>query len=233
MLKLTDIDAFRGQAQVLCNLNIEVKEGQVVALLGRNGSGKSSILRAIMGLLPISSGQVALLERSITNRAPQAIARRGIAYVPDNCRLFPDLTVMQNLRLARQGRRKGVPHWTFDQLCQLFPNLAELRKERAGALSGGEQKIVALARALMGNPRLLLLDEPAESLSAFAVQEMAETIGFLRDQGVTILLSDQNLRFAAAISNWAYLLDGGTVAVEGDMAHLAEHGKIWQEYLAA
>ena len=233
MLKLTDIDAFHGQAQILNSVNLEVQEGQVVALLGRNGSGRSSILRAIMGLLPIASGQITFLERSIVGRATQTIARRGVAYMPDSCRLFPDLTVIQNLRLARQGRRKGLPDWDFDQLCQLFPNLVELRKRRAGSLSGGEQKMVALARALMGNPRLLLLDEPAEGLSSFAVQEMVETIGFLRDQGITVLLSDQNLRFAAAVANWAYVLNGGTVAVEADMEHLSEHGKVWQEFLAA
>ena len=233
MLRISDIDVFRGATQVIQGLNLEVAEGQVVALLGRNGSGKSTVLDTIMGIVPARRGQIEFRERSIARLVPQVIARRGIGYMPDTCRLFPDLTVMQNIRLGRLGRRKGVPEWTRDKLLKLFPTLDELKGQRASQIDGADRKLVALARALCGNPRLLLLDEPAECLNSLAVQEMAETINFLREEGLTILLADQNLRFAAAVADWAYVLDAGNVVVEGDMEQLAAHDKIWQEFLAA
>ncbi len=233
MLRISDIDVFRGPTQVIHGLNLEVKEGQVVALLGRNGAGKSTVLETIMGIVPARRGQMEFRERSIASLVPQVIARRGIGFMPDTCRLFPDLTVMQNIRLGRLGRRKGVPEWTRDKLLKLFPTIDELKGQRASQIDGADRKLVALARALCGNPRLLLLDEPAECLNSLAVQEMAETINFLRDEGLTILLADQNLRFAAAVADWAYVLDAGNVVVEGDMEQLAAHDKIWQEFLAA
>ncbi len=233
MLRISDIDVFRGPTQVIHGLNLEVKEGQVVALLGRNGAGKSTVLETIMGIVPARRGQMEFRERSIASLVPQVIARRGIGFMPDTCRLFPDLTVMQNIRLGRLGRRKGVPEWTRDKLLKLFPTIDELKGQRASQIDGADRKLVALARALCGNPRLLLLDEPAECLNSLAVQEMAETINFLRDEGLTILLADQNLRFAAAVADWAYVLDAGNVVIEGDMEQLAAHDKIWQEFLAA
>ena len=233
MLKISDIDVFRGRTQVIHGLNLEVKEGQVVALLGRNGAGKSTVLDTIMGILPVRHGQVEFRERSINRQVPQVIARRGIGYMPDTCRLFPELTVMQNIRLGRLGRRKGVPEWTRDKLMKLFPTLDEMKGLRAHQIDGADRKIVAMSRALCGNPRLLLLDEPAECLNSLAVHEMAETINFLKEEGLTILMADQNLRFAAAVADWAFVLDAGRIVVEGDMEQLAAHDKIWQEFLAA
>ena len=233
MLKLSDIDVFRGHSQVVYGVNLEVAEGKVVALLGRNGSGKSSILDAIMGIVPVKVGQISYRDRSINKQVPQVIARRGIAYMPDSCRLFPNLTVMQNIRLGRLGRRKDMPEWTREKLFQLLPALNEIKNRKVDEIGGAERKLVALARALSGNPRMLLLDEPAECLTSLEVQEMAETITFLKEQGLTVLLADQNLRFAAAVADWAYVLDAGRVVVQGDMEQLAAHEKIWQEFLAA
>ncbi len=233
MLNLTDLDVFRGLSQVAYGVSLEVAEGKVVALLGRNGSGKSSVLDAIMGIAPVKAGQITYRDRSIKGQVPQVIARRGIAYMPDSCRLFPSLSVMQNIRLGRLGRRKDMPEWTREKLLQLLPSLDEIKNRRVEEIDGAQRKLVALARALSGNPRMLLLDEPAECLTSLEVQEMAETINFLKEQGLTILLADQNLRFAAAVAEWAFVLDAGRVVVQGDMEQLATHEKIWQEFLAA
>jgi branched-chain amino acid transport system ATP-binding protein len=232
MLQVADLDAFYGQAQVLFGLSFEVKQGEAVALLGRNGSGKSTVFKAIMGLLPGAAGSIAFQERRILGRAPEAIARRGIAFMPAERRIFSKLSVRDNLKLAHQGRRRGVPAWTLKAIFRLFPRLAELRGRRGDQLSGGEQKLLSLARALMGNPRLLLLDEPSEGFDPAAAEEVADTINFLKEEGLSVVMAEQNLHFAGAVADRAYIVDNGRTVVQGTLEELLENDKKWEQYLA-
>lgn len=232
MLQVSDLEVFYGRAQVLFGLTLEAEEGQVVALLGRNGAGKTTALKTIMGLLPAASGEIRFRDRAIQGRPPHSIARRGIGYVPEDRRIFGELTVSENLRIARRSARRGLPTWNQKRVFQLFPSLQGLRGRRGGEISGGEQKMLALARTLMGNPRLLLLDEPTEGLAPLVVEEFAETINFLKEEGHTVLMSEQNLHFAVRVADYAYVIETGTVAVEGDMEELAAAEKIWSKYLA-
>ncbi len=232
MLQVSEIDVFYGRAQVLFGLSLEAAEGQVVALLGRNGAGKTTTLKAIMGLLPVAGGQIAFRDKSIRGGAPHSIARRGIGYVPEDRRIFNELTVAENLNIGRQGKRRDAPVWNRKRLFQLFPNLEGLVKRRGGEISGGEQKMLALARTLMGNPRLLLLDEPTEGLAPLVVEEMAETINFLKEEGLTVVMSEQNLRFATKVADYAYVIETGSIAVEGEMEELAAADKVWKKHLA-
>jgi branched-chain amino acid transport system ATP-binding protein len=232
MLRVSDLDVCLGRAQVLFGMSLAVEEGEVVALLGRNGVGKTTTLQAIMGLVPAAAGQVTFRQRSIRGRAPEVVARRGIAYVPAERRIFAELSVRDNLKIAGQRRRRGVPVWNLQTLFQLFPGLAERRGRRGGNLGGGEQKVLALARALMGNPRLVLIDEPSDGLDPATAEEMADTIKFLKEEGLAIVVAEQNMHFAAVVADRAYVLDNGRVALHGEMADLSGDRTKWQRYLA-
>ncbi|MEM7224911.1 MAG: ABC transporter ATP-binding protein [Pseudomonadota bacterium] len=232
MLSVNALDAAYGQAQVIFGLTLEAADGEVVALLGRNGAGKSTTLKAIMGLVSARAGQIRYDGREITQRTPAENARDGLGYVPEERRIFKALTVAENLEVGRQAARPDAPAWTPERLHQLFPNLAALGARPGGAISGGEQQMLALARTLMGNPRLLLLDEPSEGLAPVIVAQMADAIRKLKASGLTVVLSEQNLPFASAVADRAYVLERGQVALSGAMAELAGDPATLRRYLA-
>jgi branched-chain amino acid transport system ATP-binding protein len=232
MLSLRHLHAYYGQAHILADVSLDVGAGEVVVLLGRNGAGKSTTLKSIMGLLPPRGGEISFYGGRIDGKAPHDIARLGIGYVPEDRRIFTDLTVEENLEVGRQPERAGAPHWTPEKVFALFPNLAEMRHRSAAQMSGGEQQMLGIARTLMGNPRLLLLDEPSEGLAPVIVTQMARSIGALKSQGLTVLLSEQNLHFADQVADRAYILEKGRIRYEGTMAALAADPALRQAYLS-
>jgi len=232
MLSVRDIDVFYGRAQALFGIGFDVPGGQVTALMGRNGAGKSTTLKALMGLLPPAAGSIELEGRRIDGWPPFRIARAGLGYVPEERRIFPDMTVAENLEVGRRPPAGGHAPWTVAYVERLFPNLADLRDRRAGQTSGGEQQMLAVARTLMGNPRLLLLDEPSEGLAPVIVQQMAAAVRALKASGVTVLVSEQNLRFADTVADRAIVLEKGAVRFVGTMAALADDAQLRRTYLA-
>ncbi|MBI1394864.1 MAG: ATP-binding cassette domain-containing protein [Betaproteobacteria bacterium] len=220
MIELREVDAFYGRAQVLFAVSLEVRRGEVVALLGRNGAGKSTTLKTVMGLLPARAGTVEFAGSRIAGRAPFEICRAGLGYVPEDRRIFPDLTVEQNLEVARRPARTGLRAWTPERAFELFPSLGRLRGRAAGRMSGGEQQMLTIARTLMGNPLALLLDEPSEGLAPVIVAQMRDVIGALRSEGLTLLVSEQNPRFAAAITDRVYILEKGRICYADTMQAL-------------
>jgi branched-chain amino acid transport system ATP-binding protein len=233
MLEVAGLHAHYGRAHILADVSFAVGRGEVVALLGRNGAGKSTTLKAIMGLVPPTSGRITFDGRDIAGRPPYRIARLGLGYVPEDRRLFPDLTVLENLEVGRRpGQdRPGLP-WTPARLFRLFPNLAALRERPAGQTSGGEQQMLTIARTLMGNPQALLLDEPSEGLAPVIVEQLARTILELKGSGLTILLAEQNLHFARVVAERALIMDRGRIRHSGAFAELAEDERLRTAYLA-
>jgi branched-chain amino acid transport system ATP-binding protein len=230
LLDVTDLEAGYGMSRVLFGLSLHVRRGEVVALLGRNGAGKTTTLKAIMGILPPTAGRVIFDGRDLSRLPSHLIARAGIGYVPQDRRIFPDLSVLENLEVGRQMGR-GDTRWSVPRVCALFPALGPLCHRRGGSLSGGEQQMLAIARTLMGNPTLLLLDEPSEGLAPMVVQALAAQVLRLREEGVTIILSEQNVRFTTAASDRAYVLERGHVRHEGDVRHMAGDTSILGKYL--
>lgn len=212
MLSVANLDAAYGRAQVLFGISFTVPGGSVTALLGRNGAGKSTTLKTIMGLLPPRGGQIALDGVRLDGRSPFRIARLGVGYVAEDRRIFPGLSVAENLVTGQRPPRQGPPVWTVERIFELFPNLYEHRNRAAGQTSGGEQQMLAVARTLMGHPRLLLLDEPSEGLAPVVVEKIAAAIHILREQGVTILMSEQNRVFTSAVATRTLVLEKGTVS---------------------
>jgi len=229
-LELNSVNTHYGTSHILFDVSLEVNEGEVVCLLGRNGAGKTTTLRTIMGLAHASSGSVQFNGLEINGREPYEIARLGMGYVPDERLIFPDLTVRENLEIAIKRGANGFG-WTVDKIYELFPKLAELDGNLGGYLSGGEQQMLTVGRTLMGNPSLVLLDEPVEGIAPIVVQELGEQIRKLRDMGMTILFSEQNLRFAHQISDRAYIIETGRIRFNGTMAELHKNKKIQQKYL--
>jgi branched-chain amino acid transport system ATP-binding protein len=213
LLAVRDLSLWYGRAQVLFDLGFEVHPGEVLVLAGRNGAGKTSTLRAIMGLVPRVSGDIRYAGQLIRGLAPHVIARLGVGYVPEERRPFTELTVAENLEAGRKPPPAGstIRPWTIERIHALFPKLAELADRRGGALSGGEQQMLTLARTLMGNPRLLLLDEPSEGLAPLVVERIAETVRELKREGLTILLSEQNARFTEAVADRVLRLERGVL----------------------
>ena len=217
---MTGVRAVYGQALALDGITLAVAPGEVVALLGRNGAGKSTTLKAAMGLVRVTDGTVALDGADIGPLPSHRRARLGVGYVPEERRIFTELTVAENLEVGRQAPRPDAPAWDEARIWRLYPPLEALRRRLGGRLSGGEQQMLAVARTLMGNPRLLLLDEPSEGIAPILVAAMADAVRSLRSEGLTILLSEQNLRFAARVADRAYVLSQGRIAAEGPMAAL-------------
>jgi len=232
MLEVSGLNVFYGKAQMLFDVSLEVARGEVVALMGRNGAGKSTTIKSIMGLLPGKRGQVRFMGEDIASLAPYQIARRGLGFVPEDRRIFSELSVMQNLEVGRQVPREGVPPWTPERLFTLFPNLGEMPDRPGGSMSGGEQQMLTVARTLMGNPLLLMLDEPSEGVAPVIVEQMAHMITTLKQQGLAILLSEQNLHFAQLVCDRAYVLEQGQIRFNGTMQALAANDEVQQNYLS-
>ncbi|HEY8337173.1 MAG TPA: ABC transporter ATP-binding protein [Tardiphaga sp.] len=236
MLTVANLGASYGAAQILYDISFEVARGEVVALMGRNGAGKTTTMKAIMGLMAQRSGKVSFNGSDISRMQPYEIARLGLGFTPEDRRIFSDLTVLENLDIGRQPPRTfsdGVPApvWTEDKLLKLFPNLGEMPNRPGGRMSGGEQQMLTVARTLMGNPLLILLDEPSEGVAPVIVDQMANTILELKRSGVSILLSEQNVHFAELVSDRAYVLEKGQIQWHGGMAELAGNVEIQRAYL--
>ncbi len=231
MLSVKGLEVDYGQARILSDIALEVLSGEVVVLIGRNGAGKSTTMKAIMGLAPARAGDIRFQGHQVDHLRPHAVARLGLGYVPEDRRIFTDLTVRENLDVGRRNRTGGAL-WTSDRVFALFPNLAELQDRGGGALSGGEQQMLAIARTLMGNPTLLLLDEPSEGLAPVIVEQMAQAILTLKQQGLSVLLSEQNLHFARLVADRAYVIERGRIRYSGTMAELAADKAVRDSYLS-
>jgi branched-chain amino acid transport system ATP-binding protein len=224
LLQVHGLNAWYGAAHILFDLELQVLPGEVVGLMGRNGAGKSTTLKAIMGLLPRRSGQVQFAGQSIAGLSTHAVSRLGLGYVPEERRIFTELTVLENLEVGRQPPRhwpdgRAAPHWTPQRLFEVFPNLAEMPDRLGSRMSGGEQQMLSVARTLMGNPLLVLLDEPSEGMSPLIVQQMVGMVHALKKQGVGILLSEQNEQFAAQVCDRFYTMAQGQIQTQA-------HGRI-------
>lgn len=237
LLQTRGLCAWYGAAQILYDVNIDVGRGEVVALMGRNGAGKSTTLKALTGMLGKRRGSVTFMGTDISNSEPHRAGRMGLGYVPEDRRIFTDLTVMENLEVGRQSPRMWpdgtpVPVWTSEKLFKLFPNLGEMPNRLGGRMSGGEQQMLTVARTLMGNPYLVLLDEPSEGVAPLIVEQMVQAILELKTQGVSILLCEQNMHFAELVSDRAYVLEKGQICHKGTMPELSADSKVRRAHLS-
>ena len=232
ILEVKDLNTFYGTSHILFDVSLEVASGELVCLLGRNGAGKTTTLRSIMGLTPPKSGTISFYKEEVKGKAPYVIAKKGIGYVPDNRCIFPDLTVRENLEIGRKTSQhyKGQP-WTIQRIYEIFPKLKILEDHLGGYLSGGEQQMLTIGRTLMGNAELILLDEPVEGLAPLVVRDFAEKLKVLRDEGVTILFSEQNVRFSLSVAERAYVIDRGRIKYHGTIEELAASEEVKKEYL--
>jgi branched-chain amino acid transport system ATP-binding protein len=233
-MKLTveGLNSHYGPAHILFDIGLAVDAGEVVALLGRNGAGKSTTFRSIIGLVEQRSGRIMFEGRDVSHKPTYDIVRAGLGYVPEERRIFTDLTVDENLEVGRQPKRPNAAYWTPDKLFALFPNLAEMRNRPGGRMSGGEQQMLTIARTLMGNPSLVLLDEPSEGLSPKIVEQMVHAILAMKQEGVSILVSEQNLHFARLISDRAYIIERGRICFGGTMSELDARPDIRDAHLS-
>ena len=232
MLDVASIAAGYGRAQILFDVSLNTAPGEVVVLLGRNGAGKSTTLKTLAGLVRARAGAIQFNGQRIEGLPTYRIARMGLGYVPEERRIFSELTVAENLEVGRQPPRPGIAPWTFARLLALFPNLGEMRERLGGRMSGGEQQMLTIARTLMGNPTTVLLDEPSEGLAPLIVAQMVRAIRELKRDGLSVLLSEQNLHFAQAVGDRAYIIEKGHIRYEGTMASLASDLTIREQYLS-
>ena len=237
LLEAKALCAWYGAAQILYDVDLRVNRGEVVALMGRNGAGKSTTLKALMGLIAKRKGTITLLGKDVSHAEPHDVARRGLGYVPEDRRVFADLTVLENLEVGRQSPRRwadgsAAPLWSAERLFKLFPNLGEMPDRPGGRMSGGEQQMLTVARTLMGNPYVVLLDEPSEGVAPVIVEQMAQMILELKAQGVSILLSEQNMHFAELVSDRAYVLEKGQIRYQASMAELSANEEVRRAYLS-
>lgn len=232
MLELDAVNTYYGKAHILNDLGFSLNEGEVVALLGRNGAGKTTTVKSIMQLVKPAGGSVSFEGVNLNRLAPHQVARLGIGYVPEERRIFSDLTILENLEVGKQAARDGQEPWTEERLFEIFPNLSERRNNRGKALSGGEQQMLTIARTLMGNPRLLLLDEPSEGIAPVIVEQMAATILKLKSAGLAVLLSEQNLHFAKLVSDRAIIIESGEKKYDGRFSDLDANPEIRDAYLS-
>lgn len=231
ILEVDKLNAFYGKAQILFDVSLNLAAGEVVALMGRNGAGKSTTMKAIMGLIDQRQGRVQFNGQNISQRSAFEIARLGLGYVPEDRRIFTDLTVTENLEVGRQAARPQAHHWVVDELFELFPNLKTMPNRLGGQMSGGEQQMLTVARTLMGNPLAVLLDEPAEGVAPVIVQQMASTITQMKAQGLAVLLCEQNIRFAQKVADRVVILEKGQVVFSGAMRALQDDPKLAAQYL--
>ena len=236
LLDVSGLNAWYGAAQILFDVALSVRRGEVVALMGRNGAGKSTTLKAIAALVDRREGVIRFMGEDISRKASHQIAQRGLGFVPEDRRIFTELTVLENLEVGRQKPRRwpdGTPvvRWTPESLFQLFPNLGEMPDRPGGAMSGGEQQMLTVARTLMGQPYLVLLDEPSEGVAPLIVEQMARSILELKRQGVGILLSEQNLPFAQVVADRAFILEKGQIVHQSTMQELASDAQVRRQYL--
>ncbi|MFZ1908940.1 MAG: ABC transporter ATP-binding protein [Burkholderiales bacterium] len=232
MLEIERLNAAYGLAQVLFDLTLDVRAGEVAVLLGRNGAGKSTCLKSIIGLLRPKSGAIRFAGRRIDGLEPFQIARLGLGYVPEDRRIFSELTVMQNLEVGRQAARGRLSRWTPRRLFELFPNLGQMQHRLGARMSGGEQQMLTIARTLMGNPRAILLDEPSEGLAPLVAEQLANTVLELKREGLSVLLCEQNLYFAQSVADRAFVIEGGHVRYTGTMQALAADVEVRDKYLS-
>jgi branched-chain amino acid transport system ATP-binding protein len=230
ILEVKDIHTYYGTSHVIFGLSLHVAEGELVGLLGRNGAGKTTTLLSIIGVTPPRSGSIKFLGEETRGKAPYNIARLGMGFVPDNRRIFPDLSVLDNLKIAER-KQLGATLWTVERVFELFPQLRELVKRRGEHLSGGEQQMLAIGRALMGNPQLLLMDEPTSGLSPLLVDALEKQVRRLKDEGVTVLLSEQNAAFTTNLTERTYIIDMGMIRYEGETEDLIQNEEIRKKYL--
>jgi branched-chain amino acid transport system ATP-binding protein len=232
ILEASGINTYYGTSHILFDVALHMKQGELVCLLGRNGSGKTTTLRSLMGLTVPKTGKVLFHGEDLCGKPSYEVARKGIGYVPDNRLIFPDLTVRENLEIAKKNSAhyKGAP-WSVDRVYDTFPHLKKLDKHLGGHLSGGEQQMLTIGRTLMGNPELILLDEPVEGLAPLIVKDFSEKLMKLKEMGVTILFSEQNIRFSLAIAERAYVINKGRIEYEGTIEELSRNEEIKQKYL--
>jgi branched-chain amino acid transport system ATP-binding protein len=231
-LELRNVHTHYETSHILFDVSLEVDQGESVCLLGRNGAGKTTTLKSIMSLAPASAGSIRFNGVDLVGLAPYEIARLGVGYVPDERLIFPDLTVRENLEIAVKAGAAGAPaHWTVERIYAMFPVLAPLDARLGGYLSGGEQQMLTIGRTLMGNPSLLLLDEPVEGVAPVVVQELTRQIKALKSLGLTILFAEQNMRFATEICDRAYVIEKGHIRFQGTMQELAANEEVKQKYL--
>ncbi len=230
MLQVASLSTFYGRAQILFDLSLDVYRGEVVVLLGRNGAGKTTALKSIMGIVSSKSGAIYFKDKAIRGLAPFKTCACGLGYVPQDRRIFNGLTVIENLEVGRQPPRKGAKPWTPERLFQIFPNLAERRDHLGGMLSGGEQQMLTIARTLMGNPELIILDEPSEGLAPVILNQLTKTIQKIKSEGMSVLMAEQNLNFARSVCDRAYIVYRGSVRHQSAMDELSQ--EVYEAYCA-
>ena len=232
MIDVKGIRSFYGKAQILNDISFSIAKGEVVSMLGRNGAGKTTTLKSIMQLVRPQTGSITFDGVELIGKPPHKVAKLGLGYIPEERRIFSDLTILENLEVGRQPARDGIPVWSVDDLFGLFPNLAERRQNRGKALSGGEQQMLTIARTLMGNPTFLLLDEPSEGIAPVIVEQMVNTILKIKKQGVTLILSEQNLHFARLVADRAIIIESGEKRFDGTFKELDANPDIEKQYLS-
>jgi branched-chain amino acid transport system ATP-binding protein len=231
-LEIEKINTFYGLSHILFDVTLNVERGEVVVLLGRNGAGKTTTMISIMGINPPKSGVIRYQGKDITGLAPYKVARLGIGFVPEDRRIFPDLTVYANLDVGRKASQSNAITWTPERIYELFPILKKLAQQRGGTLSGGEKQMLTIARTLLGNPDFLLLDEPSEGLAPLIVKSLGGFINVIKKEGMTVLLSEQNSKFALKHADRAYIVDNGAIKYQGSISELEQNEEVKKRYLA-
>jgi len=232
ILEVDQINTYYGSSHILFDISLGIEGGEVVVVLGRNGAGKTTTLKSIMGLVPPKTGIITFKGIRVEGLPSYRIARMGMGFVPEDRVIFPDLTVKENLEIAQKATREGKTTWTVEKIFGFFPALERFQKRSGGTLSGGEQQMLTIARTLMGNPELLLLDEPVEGLAPLIVRMLGEIIHQIKNQGVTLLVSEQNVKFSLKIANKVYIIDKGTIRYQGSVEELRENEEVKKKYLA-
>lgn len=232
ILEVDQINTFYGSSHILFNVSLGIEKGEIVVLLGRNGAGKTTTLKSIIGITPPKIGTIRFKGNRVDGLPSYRIAKMGMGFVPEDRMIFPDLTVQENLEIAQKKSKEGRVLWTIEKIFQFFPVLERFQKRDGWTLSGGEQQMLTIARTLMGNPELLLLDEPIEGLAPLIVRMLAEIIEQIRNQGVTLLISEQNVKFSLKIAQRVFIIDKGTIRYQGSVEDLKGNEEIKKRYLA-